>query len=372
MRCNRINAGTALVPAFFFLLTFAVPEGSGQNSTPVVIEAVSLELLYYADTGDEAHLDRAEALAERMASQGAKGVVSAKPFYMVGQAGGDMGPAESFLADTRDLIAQSNQRATTDSFARLVQDLFARAAATKTPEAYSAAMAATDNLAGARMIKQGNRFVVLPGGSAAEEAGLSDHIETLSALSTAAEATGAPLVTEMARLVGRELVQQFWNDELGQLEPHAVDRTMGGRELVRLLNARGAIALWRAGALSGDHLLTGRAQRVLRGIPVSSGGPMEKAVDPAVTLAKELLTNPAHYLVVASTNEAGGSNDLRREAFQAFSPRSVVLSLDGIRDSDRLAGFGISADVPRAYLCVEDGGCESLPEPLPANLARSR
>lgn|GEM_PF-4711816 len=313
-------------------------------------DAVALLLLDYADRGDAADLARAEALARMAAPRGARTQGSLWPFYAVAKAGGNtLADGETLLGPTRELLSKSGRRATTTSFARLVVDLFTRAAAVGSPDTYTEALTGASALFGARVRKDGTRLMVLPGGGAAEKASLADHAEVLEAAVMSWETSGSAPAREVVSRLAHELLRNFWDGESGRLRVPATDAVGLPPAVDPLLNARAALALWRAGEATGETFLVGRSRRILDKV-------LDEAVSypvsaPAGALAAALMFEPPVRMVLFGDPASPEMIVMRRTCFSVFEPRRVILNLDPVTDQARIDALGLTgAAAPALYL----------------------
>ncbi len=306
---------------------------------PPTLEAIQLLLLDYARTGDAARRTRARELARVMRDRNPE-LASPEAFYLVAQAGGEgLTEAEPLMAARRRLMDMAS-RATTDAYAGFARDLFVRAAAVKDPSALVDAFTFTGRLLDDRTEHRGNRVVVLPGGGAATAASLSDYTEVLRAASAAEEASGSASLRADLGLVARELIAGFWNDRDSRFDVPAVDRVDRPEEVVPLLNARAALALWEAGSLTGDAFLAGRARRALDSILREALRSPRSA--PAAALAAARMSGDPVEMIVLGDPQDPAVTALRERCFFAFEPRKLVLNLNPVPDAGRLEALGLS------------------------------
>jgi hypothetical protein len=317
------------------------------DGAPVTEDAVGLLLVAYADQGQPEDLQRAERAAREQAGRAA-GMASPGPLYRVALAGGNtFADAETRLGDSRRLMSASLERATTDTFGRLVQDFFARAAVLGTPEAFSEALVSADNFLQARVRRVGNRLQPIPGGSAADFTTFLDHLESLNAAMAAAEVVGAPDIVETVSLLSHELLVRYWDNDLGRCEFPARDVIGLPASVVPMLNARAAVALWRAGWITGEPIFQGRSQRLLDAIVDEARQAPESAI--AAAAAAALLSREPVLVVIVGDPADPGLADLRRAANSFFQPHKVVVHLDPLGGGGRLAALGID---PAPSPCV--------------------
>ncbi len=322
-----------------------------RNDYPATEEAVEFLLFLHARDHDRADLDRAGDLARRMDRTGG-GIPSPQTFYEVAQAGGTtVAQAEKLLEERKRLMTVSG-RATTDTFAGFVRNLFARAAALHDPEAVADGLYAAGDFFDRRTRSDGSRVVVLPGGGKAAEASFSDYVETLRAATTAVEASGSvPLRRDMDR-IARQMISRFWNEKETRFDASPVDLADMPPSVVPLLNARAALALWEAGWVAGDPLLQGRAERALRSILTEALRDPETA--PAAALAAAHMLNPPVLMALVGDPADPDLAGLRDACFYLFEPRKVLIGVDPAADTERMARLNLPGEpAPALRVCVE-------------------
>jgi len=339
-----------------------VSELRTDDTYPVVEESVRLALLTYARSGDPADLELAEILARRMIPAGGpqdRVVGSSRPLYLVAQAGGStQADGERMLVNTRELLDTSERRATTDSFAGISHDLFVRAMVTGDPGAISDALTYTDRFFRARVRARGAKVEVLAGGSAAQLASLSDYLETLRAATAATEATGSFAVREVMVRVGQALIDHFWEDDRERFRVPARDVVGMPEDLTLLLEARTALALWRAGELAEVPLLRGRGERALRGIQAEC---LESRLAAApAALAAATMEGPTVRMVIVGDPGNESTIAFRRECMMLFEPRGLLIHLDPAFDAERIEALGLPL-VNQGALLMECGSLRSEP-----------
>jgi len=300
--------------------------------------------------GSKAHADLnlATAMARRLSGSGG-GAGSPQMLYQLAQSGaGTLGEAEALMTRRAEFMGMSD-RATTDTYASFVRDLLARAAALHDQGQLLNALLAAGDLFEALTRRQGGRLIVLPGGNQAETSTFSDHLEMLRTAVAATQASGSPLMrTDVARL-GHEIIRNFWSDEDARfhLSPHEGQDPV----LTSLLNVRAALALWEAGWLSGDALLTGRGRRVLDGMLAEAL--REPLVAPTAALAAGRMGGHPVQMVLVGAPGDPTLIELRRECFFIPEPRRLLLTLDPMEDAARLEELGYPTEIsPALFICV--------------------
>jgi len=338
---------------------------------PVTEEAVELVLLRFAQTGDDGFLDLAETMVRSRPAGDDLTEEPAGPYLIVAHAGGGtFGRGEERLLRARELMAMSPDRATTDSYARLVQDFFERAAVWGTSEAFLEAATGAGALFSSRVVTTGTRVQVMPGGGEAAAASLSDHIEVLEAARLSYELSGTDVSRSFVVRLVHETLRRFWDDDTGRLAMTDVDVVGFPAAVEPLLNARAAIVLWRCGAATGDALFTGRARRILDRVFDDALRYPESA--PAAALAAELLDGTALEMILVG--EAGDATltALRRAAFRVPDPRRILVHANPVSNPTALAALGIPGEAaPALFLRAGSVGAPPVRDPadIPARIA---
>lgn len=331
---------------------------------PASEDAIELLLWDYQANRDGASLRLAESLALKAAgASGDRVAASAWACYRTALSGGrTFAEGDRLLESTRTLLAAGDKRATTDTYARLVQDLFARAAILSSDDAYLEALMGMDAVLLGRVVETDTRAEVVPGGSEADFTTLSDHIECLDMAVLAYEASGARQAQKTATLLAHELLRRHWDETAGRLRMD--DReTVGMPPSVKpLLNARAAIALWRAGQAAAEPLLAGRAQRVLDGVLDEAGASPESAA--AAALAAAILSRPPLLVVVVGNPGDDTAIVMRRAAFSVPHPGRVVLILDPAQQDPRQDELPVSVGAgPAMVLLQGDAASPAIVDP---------
>ncbi len=331
---------------------------------PPTPEAVELLLRVYAEDRKPEDLDRALALARRMRDENPS-LASPQEFYRIARAGGPtLAEGERLFEARRELMRMAG-RATTDTYAGFVQDLFLRAQALGDTVALVNAFRAAEGFFDARTRREAGGLSLLPGGSAASEASLSDYTEAIRLCGVAVEASGfEPLRADAADLA-RGLIRRFWDEKTTRFDVPATDRVDRPPSVVPLLNARAALALWRMGALTGDPLFTGRGKRALESVLDDALASPEAA--PAAALAALAMDTPPVRMVVTGPPRDPGATALRQAAFFIFEPRKVLLGLDPPADTSRIQALSLPA-APTPALFIRFDTFRSPPVTDPARV----
>jgi hypothetical protein len=323
-----------------------------QSKYPPTPEAVELMLRIYAGSRNRGDLDRAVALARRMRDE-SPSLASPQGFYRTARAGGPtLAEGESLFGARRELM-RTAERATTDTYAGFVQDMFLRAEALRDTVALADAFRATGRFFDARTRRDAGGLVLLPGGSAAKEASLSDYTEAVRLCVLAIEASGSEPLRANATQLARGLIRNFWDEKTTRFDVPATDRVDRPAVVVPLLNARAALALWRMGELTGDPLLTGRGKRALNSVLDEALASKDSA--PAVALAALATDSPPVRMTVVGAPSDPAATALREAAFFTFEPRKVLVSLDPSVDAARIHDLGLRPAGSPALFVQYDG-----------------
>jgi len=323
---------------------------------PAPPDAVYLALFRFARTSDPSDLGLAEWLARRVTG-GGPGFASPGVLFAVASAGGNTGgEAESNLEGARQLLTESVRRATTDSFARLVLDFYDRAAYLGTEDAYLDALGGVGSLFTSRVAQSNNIADVHPGGGGAPRAGLADRLEVLNVAVVNAGATGSQESMDLARNLGYALIRAHWDEDTSRLRLEMWETTgLPAATTETLLNARAALALWRAGCLTGEALFMGRAERILSSI--RKAGLADPVSAPAVALLAAVVREGPLVVAVVGDPATTEMIRLRRDALSVFYPGKVVLPLDPARDEQRIHDLGCPGNADRAAFVIRNGDC---------------
>jgi len=322
------------------------------TASPASEGAVEFALLLYAEGGRAADLRLAASLAERIPE--AEGP---EALYRVAQAGGPtLAAAEARLPAIQDAVQAPG--AGTETAAHWALSLCARATAVKDPAHVQDALMASAAVLDSRVRAEGNRLGVIEADGSA--AGFAATLRTLRVLTETAQLSGSPEIRDDAVKVALELVRRFW-DEASSSFGTGADAPGPG------LQAEGALAIWEAGFLGGNALLSGRAGRVLSGI-------RERAMaDPAASASFALAASRASrhpvQMVLLGVSGDPTLTELRNESYCLFEPRRILLSLDPHVDGGRIEQLGYPPDMaPVLFVCVES--ICSAPIQAPEGLAK--
>ncbi|NNF05995.1 MAG: hypothetical protein HKN21_04485 [Candidatus Eisenbacteria bacterium] len=317
---------------------------------PLTADATSLLLMQHSLTGEERYLERAKQMAERELARKAQFVeVSPGPLFDVAAAGGGtLAAAETLLDRTRELMKASPTRATTDSYGRLVTDFFKRARAMKNTQAFSEALSGAGALFASRLRASGNSLHVIPGGSEATFASLSDHLEVLNVAIASSEASGSPPAGESVEKLAHTILQRYWSSELGRLDIPGKEYAGMPELIVPVLNARTAVALWHAGHLRNNPMFKGRAQRILNAVYAEGMKAPESAT--AVVAAGVSLSETPITIAIVGDPGLPGLGDLRRAAFSVKAPHRVVVNLDPNQNRSQLEALGLDGSQVAVYV----------------------
>ncbi len=335
-----------------------------QPEYPPTPEAVELLLRVYAEGRKPADLDRALALARRMRDENPS-LASPQEFYRIARAGGPTLAEGEDLFEARQELMRMAGRATTDTYAGFVQDLFLRAQALGDTAALANAYRAAGSFLEARTRREAGGLSLLPGGGAASEASLSDYTEAVRLCGAAVEASGSESLRADAAGLARGLIRRFWDEKTTRFRVPATDRVDRPASVEPLLNARAALALWRMGELTGDPLLTGRGRRALQS--VLDDALASPVAAPAAALAALAMDTPPVRMVVMGPSRDPAATALRQAAFFIFEPRKVLLGLDPSADASRIHALSLPA-TPSPALFIRFDSFRSPPVTDPARV----
>jgi hypothetical protein len=317
-----------------------------QKDYPATLGAVEFALYLYAESGRTQDLERADQLARDL-REAAPEQTPAWPLFEVAQAGGPTLAAadEHFMTRQRSLAESGSPD--TDTYAGLIRDFFARAAAFRSPERGQAALLASGTFFTNRTRIRGNRFSVVTGASE-ESAGLSAHIRTLRASLLTTSLSGSTVMRDDTGLLGHELIRRFWDDSAHRFSAGAEDTEAD----VLLWNAEAALLLWETGFLVGDRFLQARAKRALRS--VLDDALKDRRVAPAAALAAVRVSSHPVQMVLIGTPRDPTLAALREASHFLFEPRRLLLNLDPAVDTPRLVELSYPPELaPVLFICVE-------------------